>query len=106
MAASPQWVIATLGGGVISWSAKKQKVVVTSSTEAEYIAASKSCKEGLWLRTLLSLLPLSPETSGPTALLCADKDDNGIPLYCNNNGEREPYSERARRGDYVTGNRC
>ena len=48
----------TLGGGIVSWSAKKQKVVATSSTEAEYIAASEACKEGLWLRTMLSLLGL------------------------------------------------
>ena len=55
----------TLGGGLVSWSAKKQKVVATSSTEAEYITASEACKEGLWLRTMLSLmnLPISRKHS-------------------------------------------
>ena len=65
----------TLGGGIVSWSAKKQKVVVTSSTEAEYIAALESCKEGLWLRTMLLLIPV------PVVQI-----DDPTPLYCDNNG--------------------
>ena len=67
----------TMGSGLISWSARKQKVVATSSTEAEYIAASESCKEAVWLRTMLSLLPLP--TSCPT-------ETKATPLFCDNNG--------------------
>ena len=44
----------TLGGGAISWSAKKQAVVALSSTEAEYIAITHAAKEALWLRALLA----------------------------------------------------
>ena len=65
----------TLGGGVISWSAKKQKVVATSSTKAKYITTSESCKEGLWLCMMLSLIPLPSKTI-----------TDAVPLYCNNNG--------------------
>ncbi|PPQ82261.1 hypothetical protein CVT24_001911 [Panaeolus cyanescens] len=46
----------TLGGGLISWCARKQKTVSTSSCEAEYIAAFEATKEALWLRNLLSEL--------------------------------------------------
>jgi hypothetical protein len=41
-----------LNSGAISWKAKKQTIVATSSTEAEYIALENSTKEALWLRKL------------------------------------------------------
>jgi Reverse transcriptase (RNA-dependent DNA polymerase)/Pol polyprotein, beta-barrel domain len=46
----------TLGGGVISWSSKKQKTLLTSTTEAECMANSRVTAEALWLRNLLTLL--------------------------------------------------
>jgi len=50
-----------VGGGVISWSSKKQPTVATSSVEAEYIASANATKEAIWLRTLLKELD-SPQT--------------------------------------------
>ncbi len=79
----------TMGSGVISWSARRQKVVATSSTEAEYIAASESCKEAVWLRTMLSLLPLpKPQSTDSTAtpVLCSSLGKDATSLYCDNNG--------------------
>jgi len=43
----------SLGSGLISWNAKKQKTVAASSCEAEYVAASESTKEAIWIRSLL-----------------------------------------------------
>ena len=43
----------TLYRGAISWKSARQKVVATSSTEAEYIACSEAAKEGLWLRRIM-----------------------------------------------------
>ena len=43
------WVF-TLAGSPISWSSQRQKTVSSSSTEAEYIAASDACKEAIWLK--------------------------------------------------------
>lgn len=43
------WVF-TLAGCPISWSSQRQKTVSSSSTEAEYIAASDACKELIWLQ--------------------------------------------------------
>ncbi|EDK44741.1 conserved hypothetical protein [Lodderomyces elongisporus NRRL YB-4239] len=40
-------------GGPITWKSKKQATVAQSSSEAEYVALSESCKEALWLINLL-----------------------------------------------------
>lgn len=39
-----------LAGSPISWQAKKQTCVATSSNEAEYMAASEAAKEACWIR--------------------------------------------------------
>jgi transposase InsO family protein len=43
-----------LAGGPVSWSAKRQHTVATSSCEAEYIGQCNAAKEAVWLRLLLS----------------------------------------------------
>ncbi|GJR57400.1 retrovirus-related pol polyprotein from transposon TNT 1-94 [Tanacetum coccineum] len=40
-----------LGDRLVSWSSKRQKSVVISSTEAEYIAISGCCAQILWIRS-------------------------------------------------------
>ena len=40
-----------LNGGAISWSSSKQSVVVVSTCEAEYIAASEAANEGVHIRS-------------------------------------------------------
>eukprot|EP00253_Pinus_taeda_P027022 PITA_27022 len=42
----------TLAGGAISWMSKLQNIVALSTTKAEYITASHSCKEEIWLKGL------------------------------------------------------
>jgi hypothetical protein len=52
-------------GGAVSWSAKRQEIVLLSTTESEYIAATHAAKEALWLRSLIQQLfdtTLSPIT--------------------------------------------
>ncbi len=45
-------------GNTVSWSSKRQSSVSRSTTEAEYIALSNACQEGVWLRRLLSDIKL------------------------------------------------
>ncbi|GJQ96967.1 hypothetical protein Tco_0008106 [Tanacetum coccineum] len=54
---------------LVSWSSKKQKSTVISTTEAKYIAKSGCCAQILWMRSQLT-----------------DYDFvfNKIPFYCNN----------------------
>ncbi|KAE8734764.1 hypothetical protein F3Y22_tig00000715pilonHSYRG00142 [Hibiscus syriacus] len=45
-----------IAGGTISWVSKLQSIVATSTTEAEYIAATQASKEAIWLKMLLEEL--------------------------------------------------
>ena len=40
----------TVGGTAVSWVSKIQSVVALSTTEAEYVAATKASKEIIWLQ--------------------------------------------------------
>jgi hypothetical protein len=43
-------------GGPVNWCSRKQPIVATSSTEAEYIAAAECCKEIMYLKSLVEEL--------------------------------------------------
>ncbi|GJV36889.1 hypothetical protein Tco_1409366 [Tanacetum coccineum] len=58
-----------LGDKLVSWSSKKQKSTVISTTEAKYIAMSGCCAQILWMRSQLTDYDFS---------------FNKIPLYCDN----------------------
>ena len=42
-----------LDGGAVSWASKKQELITLSITEAEYVTATHTAKEGIWLRWLV-----------------------------------------------------
>ena len=55
-----------LDGGAVSWSSKKQEIIVLLMTEAEYIVLTQAAKEAIWLCSLLG--EVFSEFSGPTML--------------------------------------
>ena len=57
-----------IGEGCVSWRARKQPTVATSSTEAEYRAAYKATQEVIWLRLLLKDMSKNPQHA--TTLHC------------------------------------
>ncbi|GJY00728.1 retrovirus-related pol polyprotein from transposon TNT 1-94 [Tanacetum coccineum] len=66
-----------LGNKLVSWSSKKQKSTVISSTEAEYIALSGCCSQILWMRSQLTdygfkfdKIPLYCDNKSAIALCC------------------------------------
>lgn len=61
-------VILMLNNGPVIWSSRKQSIVATSTTEAEYIAAHDASKEVVWARGFLK--QLNVEQVRPTILYC------------------------------------
>nr|GFD29532.1 uncharacterized mitochondrial protein AtMg00810-like [Tanacetum cinerariifolium] len=57
------------GDKLVSWSSKKHKSTMISTTKAEYISVSRCCAQILWMRSQLT-------DNG--------FDFNKIPLYCDN----------------------
>ena len=47
-------LIIKFGGGVVSWTTRKQTCVALSSTEAEFVALAEGCQELLWMKKLLN----------------------------------------------------
>nr|GEU57026.1 hypothetical protein [Tanacetum cinerariifolium] len=68
-----------LGERLISWSSKRQKSAVISSTEAEYIALSGCCAQILWMRSQLSDYGL---TFNKILMYC---DNKSAIALCSNN---------------------
>jgi hypothetical protein len=53
----------TIGGTVVSWISKLQKVVALSTTEAEYVAATEASKEMIWLQRFMEELGKKQENN-------------------------------------------
>src|ERR1700722_4488588 len=58
----------SLGDRCVTWSSKKQSIVVLSSTKAEYVATTHACEEALWLRSLIQ--QFGTPLHLPMTLLC------------------------------------
>jgi hypothetical protein len=70
-----------LNGGAVSWKSSKQDTVADLMMEADYIAASESAKELVWIRNFVSELGVIPSVSSP------------MNLYCDNSGAKAHAKE-------------
>nr|GEX53357.1 putative ribonuclease H-like domain-containing protein [Tanacetum cinerariifolium] len=52
-----------VGGNLVTWKSKKQKVVSLSSAEAEFRGIAKGLAEALWIRKLVSEIGFPPKES-------------------------------------------
>ncbi|KAL6327135.1 hypothetical protein AAG906_014953 [Vitis piasezkii] len=60
-----------VGGNLVTWRSKKQKVVALSSAEAEFRGMAKGLCELLWLRRLLTEIGFAPDSE--MKLFCDNK---------------------------------
>ncbi|XP_071688768.1 secreted RxLR effector protein 161-like [Rutidosis leptorrhynchoides] len=54
---------ALVGGNLVTWKSKKQKVVALSSAEAEFRGIAKGVTEALWIKKLLTEVGFPPKDS-------------------------------------------
>ncbi|KAD4584477.1 hypothetical protein E3N88_22078 [Mikania micrantha] len=60
-----------VGGNLVTWRSKKQKVVALSSAESEFRGIARGMAEVLWIRKLLTEIGFPPE--GSSKLMCDNK---------------------------------
>nr|GFB56223.1 putative ribonuclease H-like domain-containing protein [Tanacetum cinerariifolium] len=60
-----------VGGNLVTWRSKKQKVVSLSSAKAEFRGIAKGLAEALWIRKLISEIGFPPR--GSTQIMCDNK---------------------------------
>jgi hypothetical protein len=83
--------VCLLNGGAIQWRCRQQKSVATSTSEAEFVSASRGSDEILWLRRILEDAGYKQTT--PTPLY----DDN---RSCRMMSENPVANERSKHIDY------
>lgn len=67
-----------IGDSIVSWESRKQRTVALSSTEAEYMALSDTCKESLFIRKFML------EMFGITPKICIFNDNQSAIKLCKN----------------------
>lgn len=51
--------LCSINGGSVSWCCRRQDIIALSSTEAEYVALTETCKDVIWLKRLLKFFDLT-----------------------------------------------
>ncbi|KAL0289109.1 UNVERIFIED_CONTAM: Retrovirus-related Pol polyprotein from transposon TNT 1-94 [Sesamum radiatum] len=59
----------------MAWKRSKQGTTADSTTEPEYIVASKAAKEAIWMKNYIQELGVVPSIVEPLVIFC---DNNGV----------------------------
>ncbi|XP_040369153.1 secreted RxLR effector protein 161-like [Rosa chinensis] len=79
-----------LAGGVVAWKTMKQKLIATSTMQAEYIAVYEGVCEGLWIKNfLMQTKVLKSIVSGGLKIFC----DNEAAVFFAKNSKRSNNSK-------------
>jgi hypothetical protein len=81
-----------IDGSAISWSSCKQELITLSTAEAEYVAATHTAKEAIWLCKFI--FELIPSLSAQTTMFCDNQAVLTVtatvsPVSFSNNGSME-----------------
>ena len=71
-----------LAGGAVSWKSEKQKLIASSTMQAEFVACFSATTQAIWLRNLIKELTVFDFVDRPIQLYC---DSNSTVLFINNN---------------------
>lgn len=83
----------SVNGGAISWSCIRQNVIAMSSTEAEYVALSETCKEVVWIKRIAQELNIEI----PDSITIYTDSQNSISMI--NNHDVQKFSNRTKHID-------
>ena len=85
-----------LGRGPVAWCSKRQSCTAQSTVEAEYVAASETAKEAVWIKRILPELQLN--TEGPITIYC---DNQGTIQLTRNPEQRQKTKHIDLRYHYI-----
>jgi hypothetical protein len=82
--------------GPVAWCSKRQSCTAQSTVEAEYVAASETAKEAVWIKRILPELQLN--TEGPITIYC---DNQGTIQLTRNPEQRQKTKHIDLRYHYI-----
>ena len=77
-----------LASGPISWKSHLQREVVLSTTEAEYLAATETCRQLQWVKSLLEELNITSEVEGTKCTTLHVDNQSAISLIKNHDNRK------------------
>ena len=83
----------TYSRAVVTWGSKKQQSIALSSCEAEVMALSEACKDGVYLDTFLSELQLKVEGDAPPVVYGDNRGANDL-AYNSEHHQRTKHIDR------------
>ncbi|KAI0993146.1 hypothetical protein K3495_g15039 [Podosphaera aphanis] len=85
---STSGMLIRLSSGPISWKSHLQREVVLSTTEAEYLAATETCRQLQWVKSLIQELGLTDRINGAACTNLHVDNQSAISLIKNHDNHK------------------